>query len=168
MFQYLLSRPGRTVAALGVVAGIFALATADRLYAQNQKSDSKVKTTVKAATPDADGKQTITLTLNIEKGWHLYANPVDNETFAENKTIVTVSGKVKPQAVKVAYPKGTLHQDKILKESYLVYEDQVVIPVHVHRAAGDTGPLQVTIQVNACNDKLGVCLQPGKINLTVP
>src|SRR5438552_4010740 len=95
-----------------VGAGVMALAMGDAIFAQGKKSDSKIKVTAKATTPDADGKQTITLTVAIDKGWHLYANPVGNEMFAENKTVVTVTGKVKLQAVKVAYPQGTLHRDE--------------------------------------------------------
>ena len=45
-------------------------------FAAPLKSDSVVKATAAAAKPDADGKQTVTLTLAIDKGWHLYANPV--------------------------------------------------------------------------------------------
>jgi DsbC/DsbD-like thiol-disulfide interchange protein len=168
MFRHIVKECGRAAVTLGLLVGALALAApfGDPLLAQAKKSDSKVKAVVKAGKPDADGNQTIDVILNIEAGWHLYANPVGNETFAEAKTIVTVSGKAKPRAVKITYPKGKLYRDEVLKEAFFVYEGQVTIPVQVQRAAGDTGPLQVMVQVNACDEKQ--CLQTGKINLTVP
>jgi DsbC/DsbD-like thiol-disulfide interchange protein len=128
-------------------------------------SADKVKVMAKASAPDAAGKQTVTLTLDIDKGWHIYANPVGNEDLDGAKTIITITGKTKPQAVKVEYPPGMPRQDKIVGP-HKVYEDRVTIQALVQRAQGDVGPLEVSIQVNACDkDK---CLRPGQIRLTVP
>src|SRR5262249_33401290 len=46
-----------------------------------KRSDSVVKVTAKAEPekPGADGKQVVIVTLIIDKGWHLYANPVGPE-----------------------------------------------------------------------------------------
>ena len=40
------------------------------------------------------------------------------------------------------------------------------IEAAVQRTKGDTSPLEITIDVNACDDKN--CLAPGKIKLMVP
>jgi len=59
------------------------------------KSDSKVKAKAVVGKAGADGKQTLTITLEIEKGWYIYANPVGDEDFEPNKTRVTVKAKDK-------------------------------------------------------------------------
>ena len=51
-------------------------------------SDSVVKATAVADKPGPDGKQTVTLTLAIDKGWHLYANPVGTDDLAPVQTVV--------------------------------------------------------------------------------
>lgn len=166
----IVNRPIRAVLAFLALGGAvaFALAQAGPLSAQGLrlKSDSKVKATAAATAPDASGRQVVTVTLNIDKGWHIYANPVGNEDLDGAKTIVTITAKAKPQSVKVDYPAGAVHVDKILKSSYRVYEDRVTIRAFVQRAAGDTGALQVNVQVNACD--ASKCLPPADIKLTVP
>jgi DsbC/DsbD-like thiol-disulfide interchange protein len=166
--QSLRIRPSRLAVALLLLTGAaLMLAQAGPLWAQAKRvtSADKVKARAEASRPDATGKQTVTITLNIDKGWHLYANPVGNQSFAENQTVVEISGKAKPRSVRVEYPPGKVYEDKVLKESFRIYEGQVTIRAHVQRAAGDAGPLQVTIRVNACTEKS--CLAPGTITLSV-
>jgi DsbC/DsbD-like thiol-disulfide interchange protein len=153
------------------VAGLLALALvalvaagAGTALAQGKKSESVVKATATADKPDADGKQTVTITLDIEKPWHLYANPVENEDLTSVQTVVTVGSKVKPEEVKVAYPAGQLHTDKDGK--YRIYEGKVTIKAHVKRAKGDTGPLEVNVKLQACDAKS--CLFPSTVKVNVP
>jgi DsbC/DsbD-like thiol-disulfide interchange protein len=129
-----------------------------------EKSDSKVKATAKASKIGADGKQTVTITIDIDKDWYIYANPVKSEDFEDNKTRVTIKAKEKIEA-DVKYPAGKVKEYDKIKMN--IYEKSVVIEATVKRAAGDTSPLQVSIDVNSCSQK-GVCLQPGTVKLTVP
>ena len=131
---------------------------------KNTKSDSKVKAAATASKIDADGKQTVTISLNIEKGWHLYANPVNhnNDFLDANQTTVKIATKKEKVQFKVKYPAGKTKIDK--KEKYDVYEGAIKIEASVVRAKGDTSPLEITIDVSACDDKN--CLAPGKIKLT--
>ncbi len=138
----------------------------DLALAQDKGSDSKVKVTGTASKPDADGKQVVTLTVVIEKDWHLYANPVGNKDIEESKTAVSIKAGQPLKDVKVEYPAGKLVKDMTLGD-YKVYEGTVVIKSQVRRTAGDTSPLEVSVQVNACNDKLMRCLLPGTVKLTV-
>lgn len=136
------------------------------------KSDAEVKVTTKSSKPDAKGQQTIDVTIAINPGWYIYANPVgvtdpDFDSLNLNATVITVKGKVKPAKVVVQYPKGEKYEDKDAKLSYQIYHDKVTIPVQVVRAAGDTGPLELTISVNACHKVRKVCLPTGKIKVTV-
>lgn len=144
---------------------VLALGTTACLSGEDKTSAGKVKALAKASRPDADGRQKITLTLQVERGWHIYANPVGNQELAESKTDVSITGKTRPQSVKVEYPKGTARMDKIFGK-HRVYEGEVAIQAVVQRAAGDTGPLQVMVRVYACDEKQ--CLAPGTIKLTVP
>ena len=143
-----------------VIAGTLVLAPAQ---AGGKKSDSEVKPTVKVDRPGNDGKQMIYLTLTINKGWYIYANPVGNEDFAANATTVTV--KPKPQAVDISYPEGKVKKDTVIGD-YRIYENEVTIPIQVQRAVGESGPLELDVRVNACNAKM-FCLPPGVIKVTV-
>src|SRR6516162_7346720 len=70
--------------------------------------DSKdaVKITATADKPNAEGAQTVTITIDIQQPWHLYANPVRNEDMVGSQTVVKLSqaGKsLKPEDVKIKY-----------------------------------------------------------------
>lgn len=131
-----------------------------------KKSDAVVKASLKAEPdkPGADGQQVVTVTLTIDKGWHIYANPVGQDGLAGSATAVKVTAK-EPPVVKVTYPPGKLVKDKDVGD-YKVYEDTVAIKATVQRTAGDKGPLGVEVKFQACNDKS--CLLPATIKLTVP
>jgi uncharacterized protein YyaL (SSP411 family) len=130
-----------------------------------KKSDSLVKTTAEATKPDADGKQVVTVTMIIEPGWHIYANPVGQEDLESVQTKITVSAKAKLDDVKVEYPEGKVIQDKVLGK-YKVYEDKVEIKATVKRKGGDKSPLEVTAKFQSCNDKQ--CLLPATVKIEVP
>jgi DsbC/DsbD-like thiol-disulfide interchange protein len=134
--------------------------------AQGRRSDSEVAITATATKPDASGKQVLTIVMKHNKGWHTYANPVGNEDFDSNKTVLSVQAKMKPLAIKVNYPTGTVHKDKVVGD-YNIYEGQTQIQATVQRGQGDTSALEVSVRIIACHDK-GVCLLPATVRLTVP
>jgi DsbC/DsbD-like thiol-disulfide interchange protein len=140
------------------------LSDAGPVLAQAKKSDSVVKVEAKADMPDADGKQTITITLDIERPWHVYANPVENEDLTPAQTVISVAAKGKLDNVKIDYPSGKLQKDN--DEKFKIYEGKVTIKAQVKRAKGDNGPLEVTIKLQACNDK--TCLVPATIKKELP
>jgi uncharacterized protein YyaL (SSP411 family) len=128
-----------------------------------KRSDNVVEVKATADKPDGDGKQTVSVTLTIEPGWHLYANPVPPD-FPGIPTTVTVTGAPKPEEVKVEYPKGTLVRDAFAGDHF-IYEGTVTVKAAVRRAKGDSGPLEVSIKLQACNkDK---CLLPATVKQTV-
>jgi hypothetical protein len=159
------SRRGARTLALGLAGCLVLAACVSDAAAQGKKSDSVVKATAKADKPGPDGKQTVTLTLAVERPWHLYANPVGNKDLADIETTVTVAGKSKPESVKVEYPAGKVKKDATVGD-YKIYEDTVTIKVHVRRAKNDTGPLNLSVKFQACNES--TCLLPATIKLTVP
>ncbi len=155
-------------ACLLLLASAFLLGASDsaRCQAGGKKkvnSADRVKTTVTAAKPDASGQQVITLKLAIEKGWHLYANPVGNEDFEANRTNGTVKSNGKTVPAKVTYPRGKSRTDSI--GTYNVYEGEAIIRAVVNRGDNVSEPLQINIQVSACNES--VCLPPGVITVKV-
>jgi DsbC/DsbD-like thiol-disulfide interchange protein len=158
---------GRKAASISMLALVLAggLPTAG-LWAQGgaKKSDALVKVSAKADKPDADGKQAIAVTIQIEPGWHIYANPPGLKDLEAVQTTVSFSSKTKPEELKVDYPSGNLVKDAILG-NYNVYEDKVTIKATVRRAKGDTSPLEVTLKLQACNEKM--CLLPATVKQTV-
>ena len=146
-----------------ILAALVVIGMAPQAWAQ-KKSDSVVKTSATADKPDADGKQVVTITLDIDPEWHTYANPVGLDDLADAQTVVTISGKTKPESVKVDYPKGKVIDDKVVGK-YNVYESKVTIKATVTRAKGDAGALDVSVKFQACTDKK--CLLPATVKLKV-
>src|SRR5260370_2923708 len=80
--------------------------------AAGQGSESVVKASAKASKPDDDGNQTVTITLDItDKRYHLYANPVGNDSLKSTQTAVRFTTKLEGDA-KVEYPPGKLVKDE--------------------------------------------------------
>jgi thiol:disulfide interchange protein len=158
------------LAIAAVVLGLAGRAgtTRDAALAQGKakKSDAVVKVTAKV-TPDkpgTDGQQVVTVMLDIEKGWHIYANPVGHADLVESQTVVKVTAKEPPE-VKIDYPPGQLAKDSIVGD-YKIYEGKVAIKAYLRRARGDTGPLEVSVTFQSCNDKS--CLLPATVKLPLP
>jgi DsbC/DsbD-like thiol-disulfide interchange protein len=153
----------RCVGAMALAMGATILFCSSLLAAVKTSSDM-VKVEAAAGKIAADGTQEVTLTLNVEDGWHLYANPVGNVDLASAQTTVKITGATKPKDVKIAYPKGNVVKDATVGD-YSTYEGKVVIKARVSRAKDDTGPLEVSIKLQACNEK--TCLPPGTVKLKV-
>jgi thiol:disulfide interchange protein len=169
MAQASFGRRGRLPVAAALLLGALALAlgstAAPRAAAGTKKTYTKV--TAKATKPDAEGRQTVTVTMAIEKPWHAYANPVGLPDFEGNRTEVKIASKGgKLEDVKIQYPRGKEEKDAVVG-NYRIYEDKVTITGQVRRARGDTGPLEVTVKYVTCNPK-GQCLPPETVKLTVP
>jgi DsbC/DsbD-like thiol-disulfide interchange protein len=145
--------------------GILAIVLQTHAFAADDTSDKKIKATATATKLGADGKQTVTISLEIEKGWYIYANPLNTNTdvLDGNETRLSVKSKDKVVA-SVKYPAGKRKKDGRLE--YDIYQDRIEIKAEVQRTAGDSGPLQISIDVNTC--RKGECLLPGTVKLTVP
>ena len=127
-----------------------------------KKSDSVVKVTAKADKPSDDGKQVIKVTMAIDKGWHVYANPIGNEDLESAQTKITIAG-IEKSKVRIEYPKGKLVRDKLVGD-YNVYDNEAVITVHVDWPKDSSPtPLEISIKLQACNDKS--CLLPATIKV---
>src|SRR5437899_1150085 len=92
--------------------------------AQIEKSDSVVKVKATAGKPDAEGNQTITITLDVDKPWHVYANPVGNDMLTGAQTVVKLTSKV--EDAKLTYPPGKVIKDSTVGD-YKTYDGKVTI-----------------------------------------
>jgi thiol:disulfide interchange protein len=147
----------------GLLLLVGGLLVAAPVLAQATKSDSVVKAKVTADKP-VGGKQVVTITLEIDPKYHLYANPVGNPDFEASQVKVDVSSARKLESVKIDYPPGKLKKDATAGD-YKEYKGKVTIKANVQRAKDDTGPLTVSIKIQACDDSK--CLFPSTIKKTV-
>jgi DsbC/DsbD-like thiol-disulfide interchange protein len=155
----------KLMARLGILAALAALLvfSAAPSDAGGKKSDSKVKISADAAKPDAAGKQLVTVHIAIEDGWYIYANPVENKDFEENRTIISAVAGKKEIDAKVVYPAG---KKKSLGDiNYAVYTDKVTIQVELVRPAG--APVTLHVRISACNVK-GICYLPATVKVELP
>src|SRR5437588_9428590 len=128
--------------------GMAALLLASPAWAQ-KTSEGVVKISALADKPE-DGNQTVTITLDIDKPWHLYANPVEHDLLAPVQTTLKFPGKT--EVVKITYPPRKLIKESATGDTYKVYEGKVTIKAQVRRPKDETGPLQYTLTIQACDD----------------
>jgi Disulphide bond corrector protein DsbC len=150
------------LAGVGLVIGTLAVAAP-----AGGQMESHVKLTATAGKVDKDGRQTISIKMQIDPDWHAYANPVKNDDLEPNQTVIKVTGpkNKKLDDVSITYPAGQRHMTG--KETYQVYEGSVEFLATVKRTSGDTGPLELTVNYVTCNDKKGVCLPPETVKIDV-
>lgn len=156
----------KILATFTLLAGLLACAATAQDKKKGRDSSDVVKTTAKADKINADGKQIVTVTLAIDRDWHVYANPVGLDDLQSAETVVEISGKNKTLSVKIAYPKGKLQKDEVVGD-YSIYEGKVEIKATVQRDKGDNGPLEVKVRFQACSDVTKTCLLPATVKLSV-
>jgi DsbC/DsbD-like thiol-disulfide interchange protein len=134
---------------------------------EENKAPTPVKVSASLGTVNEKGDQTLTLTVEIDKGWHIYANKPGLKGLIG--TTVTVKAATKLEAVEVDYPAGEETKDEVLGESYRQYVGTVKIPVKIRRAIvggkPDESTLEVSIKYQACNER--GCLAPQTLKLKV-
>lgn len=151
---------------LAGLAGLMAIVAWPSSAGAIKKSDSvvKVEFQVEPKVPGPDGTQRLVVSLDIDKGYHIYANPVGLESLAGSQTTLRASARIDPE-LKVEYPAGKLVPDKEVGD-YRIYEGQVRIQAMVRRMPGDTGPLELNLKFQACSDRS--CLLPATVKHQVP
>jgi hypothetical protein len=104
------------------------------------------------------GGNSFALTLTVAEPWHLYANPVGNDTLAESQTTVTVFVDGKKVDAKIEYPKGKEVKDTA--GNYFVYEREVKV---TGAFVAEKGAVEVRVNLSACKD--GLCLPPSVLKV---
>lgn len=148
-------RQGLPLTALAAAA-LFAVVSSTP--AQGKKSSDVVKAAA-AAQKTADGKHVVTVTLDVDPKYYIYANPVGNADFEPNQTVVQLTGG---KVERLEYPAGEVVPDKIVGD-FRIYKGKVTIKATVEPGAG---PLEVAIKLQACSKSS--CLLPGTVKLSVP
>ncbi len=151
--------------AIGFLGLFVALVTVSAVQGQAKKSDAVVKIAAAADKADGNGVQTVTVTLNVDPAWHIYANPIGNKDLESTLTTVKFYAGQKPvEVVELAYPKGHVKEDKVVGD-YAVYEGKVTITAKVKRSASDTSPLEARVFLQSCSVK--GCLLPATVKVPV-
>lgn len=106
----------------------------------------------------------IVLTLDIEPGWHVNANPASMEFLIP--TVAKSSAGGQSLDIPTEYPRGRV-SDIVLSDTALeVYDDGAsirLLPDEKQTAAlKEAGKLDMTVRVQACSDE-GVCLAPADL-----
>jgi hypothetical protein len=164
-----MTRATRELAIPGVLLGLLFLnggPTEVRAKDSPVKSESVVKVDVTADKPDADGKQVLTVTLEMKPDWFIIANPAEVEPFEKERARVEVIRDGKPIEAKLDYPQGKLIKDGT--DNLRIYEKKVIIKATLPRARNDTGPLKVRVRFRAFSYKVSRCLTAAVVERDVP
>ncbi|HVK14132.1 MAG TPA: DUF255 domain-containing protein, partial [Gemmataceae bacterium] len=134
--------------------------------AKTPKTENFVTGEARLGPPDKDGRRTITLTVKVQKPWHIYANPVQNDDLEGAASVVNVRAKVpdgdKKIAATVKYPAGKEVKGPDGKP-YRVYEDEAVITATID--GKDVDGLEVRLTAMACDSDR--CLDKTTIRVPV-
>ncbi|NDE00086.1 hypothetical protein EB008_07360, partial [bacterium] len=82
--------------------------------AQGSDSSKVVKVEINKEPSTTAEEKFVVITLSVEPGYHLYANPVVNPDLASVQTSVSIKAEGKSIPAKVEYPAGKLVKDDIV------------------------------------------------------
>jgi uncharacterized protein YyaL (SSP411 family) len=108
-----------------------------------------VKAEVKLGEKSSKGERAFTLSLTVAPGWHIYANPIGNESLLDSQTELTLAHGTPT----VTYPKGKPLTDSS-SAKYSVYDGTVSITGTIPELKDDE--IEFRIKVIACKE--GKCL----------
>ncbi len=104
---------------------------------------------------------TVAVTLEIDDGYHVNANPASDDYLIP--TAMSFEGI---KVVHVAYPQAVLFKPSFSDTAIAIYEHKPVIVATFDAAAlNDVEVLRGTVTVQACNDEL--CLPPSKLPVSI-
>jgi uncharacterized protein len=112
-----------------------------------------------AVARDRSDQNQVTVTLRIDPGYHVNANPASQKDLIP--TTLIFDG---PQPRQVVYPPPTRFQPKFTDEAIDVYQGTVsIIAIFPQGALSPTVRLRGTLLAQACTDE--ICLPPAEIAL---
>jgi uncharacterized protein YyaL (SSP411 family) len=114
-----------------------------------KESADVVKAELKLGEKTAKGERPFTLTLTITPDWHIYANPIGDESLAESQTEITLARGT----ATVTYPKGKPITDSS-GAKYSIYEGTITITGIIPELKDDE--IELRVKVIACKE--GKCL----------
>lgn len=133
-----------------------------------QSSDKVSLTIADARGAGALASDEIVVTLNIDAGWHVNANPASMEFLIPTAASATANGQ--SLDIPAQYPPGRVSDITLGDTAIEVYDDGASIrflPDEEDAAKlKEAGELDLKVRVQACNDS-GVCLAPSDLSLTL-
>jgi hypothetical protein len=134
--------------------------------ADRPKKGELIKASVYLSTDKlpAGGSCDFQVLLDVNKGWHINANPPSRDYLIP--TSVTFKSKLEAKLTDVKYPEGHGFKFEGEEMEVLVYEGKVAIRgklVVPEKAGGQTDEMEIVIKYQACND-VG-CQPPSTIKL---
>lgn len=114
-----------------------------------KESADVVKAELKLGDKTAKDEQTFTLTLTVAPGWHIYANPIGDDSLLESQTEIALGNRT----LKVTYPKGKEVTDST-GAKYGIYEGTITIKGT--SPATKVEEIELRVKIIACQE--GKCL----------
>jgi hypothetical protein len=126
-----------------------------------------VKATAAEAQVAAGGSSEAVVTVAVQSGYHVNANPPSDAYLKATEIIVTPADGLSVGFIK--YPTAVKKKFSFSAKQLAVYEGEVPIKVLLKAGAAATkGTHQLTAKLNvqACDDQL--CYPPGTLEVTIP
>mgnify|MGYP000155320354 FL=1 len=168
VFMLIDTNPGSTISTTPTApASSEGLAPAARtgLADSSDKVRLKVVGENKALTGDTGE---IVVSLDIEPGWHVNANPASMEFLIPTVASSSVNGQ--SLEIPTQYPRGRVSDITLGATDLEVYDDDAsirLLPDEKQTAmVKEAGKLDMTVRVQACSDE-GICLAPADLPLTL-
>jgi hypothetical protein len=114
-----------------------------------------------------DGHQRLEITLTIERGWYIYANPVGNELLEPNGLQLKIQGKQLPRSISFRYPRGEFVKDKVIGD-YRIHKGKVIVIADLFRNQGEAAQLEIQAWQRPINPEKGVCIRSRLLRGTFP
>ena len=132
-------------------------------------SADKVRITVPVSPTDStSGNQSIAVTLHIQKGWHVNANPPSLPFLIPTTAHAEIFGKTVPLAVQ--YPPGRDSDIRLDGKPIAVYDDNTTLIARFRsgklQAPQSKQSLTIMVTVQSCGDQ-GICLPPSTLKKVV-
>ncbi len=135
----------------------------------DEVAPSIISATAKVNTENR-GIYDVMLQVNIAEGWHMNANPANQDNLIP--TTVTVNADTPFEILDVVYPKGRLTRFEFSSESLSVYEDSLTIPLQLKRKPSMKHekhiPIMLQLTYQLCNETECLLPQTLDIPLEVP
>lgn len=145
-------------------AGSAAQAPVDGPRTGLAQSSDKVRLKVAGDPSRALENDEILVTLDMDPGWHVNANPASMEFLIPTAASAAANGE--PVDIPIQYPPGRVSDITLGDTAIEVYDDGANIRVIPTEEAKEAGVVELKVRVQACSDE-GVCLAPSDLSVTL-
>ena len=130
-------------------------------------STGVVHATVKRVNLTAGGTGEVVVSLNIDSGYHVNANPPTFPYLKATELVITPSDGFSASAV--TYPAALTKKFPFAEKPLAVYEGDAQLKATIKATAQATAgehSIPAVLKVQACDDQ--VCYPPGQVDLQIP